>query len=107
MKAAGNWCFDVDKAPKNGTPLILLTSKGSPIIAFWSKYQEEEKSTIALPEGHKPRIVESAGWVAAVGPGVIVLDSIVAYAKLRLPKLRPVKRGKNSVGGNNGHEKRD
>ena len=98
MKATGNWNTDMSAAPKDGKAILLLTIAGVAITGFWTKFMVQKKSQIALPEGHQPELEEHEGWMATVGPGVVLIDPMVAWAKIKYPKIK----FKSSPHGNDG-----
>jgi hypothetical protein len=97
-RAAGNWNFDMDKAPKDGSVVLLLSCNGVPLSAFWSKYKVPKESEIIYTPNKPPELVEAEGWMASVGPGLILVDPMVAWAAVYIPDMK----FKDSPFGNNG-----
>ena len=96
-KATGNWNTDMDKAPRDGSVVLLLSCNGVPLSAFWSKYKVPKESNIITPN-KPPELVDEEGWMASVGPGLVLVDPMVAWAAVYIPDMK----FKNSPFGNNG-----
>lgn len=88
MKATGNWNTDMGKAPRDGKQLLLLTINGIAVTAFWTKFKVLKETQIALPEGHAPELEDKEGWMSTVGPGIVLIDPMIAWAKLRIPNIK-------------------